>query len=571
MMDEAYDSYRLSRANTSGEVSTARGRGAVSCVSGQAAEAALQVLRSGGNAFDAAFTLAFALTVYHPQAGNIGGGGYLLYTRPGWTVPGVLSYRESAPAGAARGRFVDRDGAADPSVTAFGPPSACTPGTVRAFFTLQERHGSMRARDLLLAVAERAREGCVITGYQAACLNRLAPKLSASPEARAVYTKPGGAFRSGDLIRNENLARTLEILAREGAEAFYRGRIADAMERDLTGNGGFLTVEDLQAYRVREPGPLGLELDGQTVWTVPPEGGGALLLEMLNVLRDPGFTGQEPFSPGYHHWIAQAGKLAFIDRLFYLGDEDLGDNQVYRSLLSGSYGRRLAGMIDPRRDRRTGEYLRDLERPGYEQLLQDREGGETTHFCVVDAEGNAVSSSYTLNLRYGSKWAVAGQGFLINGSVDAFAFQPGRSNYFHVIGSHPNLFAPGKRPASNMAPVMVTGKQGVQMLLGTPGGPTIPTTLAAVLRPLLGKPPAGGRPDPASLVRMERLHHQGWPDVLYHEPGTGLGRLLDRMRDMGYRVRERAEPISDVHGIFRQDGEWLAVSDFRREGQAAAL
>jgi gamma-glutamyltranspeptidase/glutathione hydrolase len=193
-------------------------------------------------------------------------------------------------------------------------------------------------------------------------------------------------------------------------------------------------------------------------------------------------------------------------------------------------------------------------------------GKDTTHFAIVDAEGNAVSNSYTMNLRYGSKWAVAGAGFLLNGSLDSFSFLEGKENYFGVIGSAPNLFAPGKRPASNMAPVLVTSGRDVEMVLGTPGGPTIPTTLANILTAVLVH-----AVDPEPLIRASRLHHQGWPDVLAHEPGFDRPELLEALAGMGYALKDKHELIADVQAVFRREGQCLAVSDYRREGKALAL
>jgi gamma-glutamyltranspeptidase/glutathione hydrolase len=280
----------------------------------------------------------------------------------------------------------------------------------------------------------------------------------------------------------------------------------------------------------------------------------------------------EPFGADYFHYLAQASKFAFIDRLYYLGDIPLTGNETYSNIFSEDHARRLFDSIDSRSDRETDRF-RELTHPetGAECKTvrvaggpdEERSGVETTHFSVVDAEGNAVSNSYTLNLRYGSKWSVEGAGFLVNGSMDAFAFTLGKANYFGVAGSEPNLFAARKRPASNMAPVLVTEKNEVAMALGTPGGPTIPTTLASVLFAVIAR---GW--EPADSVRRARLHHQGWPDVLYRESRSPGEEVLAKLSQMGYRIEEKNEPIGDVHALFRSGEEYTAVSDSRREGQA---
>ncbi|HWQ10194.1 MAG TPA: gamma-glutamyltransferase, partial [Holophaga sp.] len=462
-MSNGYNDFRVKMDGVApGQVSVARGRGAVATASRQASELAVQVLQDGGNAFDAAFAVAFALCIYHPQAGNLGGGGYLLFQTRGGR-PQAFNYREQAPMGAVREAFLLPDGSPDPDRTAFGPMSVCVPGTVKAFFELQARHGKLKARDLLLEVAARAEAGAVLTQYEVDCLNRLAPRLSVSPEAKRIYVQDE-PFKAGDLLPNPALARTLTVLAHEGEGAFYHGRIAEQIAADMAANGGFLAARDLADYAIREVEPIHLEVGERQVWSVPPEGGGALLLEILGILDRPAFRRHACGSPGYFHHVAQACKLAFIDRMDYLGDVPMGP--AYRQLLASENLERLFGLIDPERDTPT-DRLAGASREAREA------GKHTTHFAILDAEGNAVSNSYTMNLRYGSKWAVAGAGFLLNGSLDSFSFVEGKENYFGVIGSAPNLFAPGKRPASNMAPVLVTRDGVAEMALGTPGGPTI--------------------------------------------------------------------------------------------------
>lgn len=555
-MTSGYSDFRVTMGSPAGgRVSVARGRGAVASVGARSSELAIQVLRDGGNAFDAAFAVAFGLCVDHPQAGNLGGGGYLLY-QAGGGRPRALNFREQAPHAAIRDAFLLADGSPDPERTAFGPTSVCVPGTVKAFFELQARHGRLQAGDLLRAVARFAAEGAVLTQFEAECLNRLGPKLAASPEAKRIYVR-AEPWAAGDRLPNPSLAGTLEILAAEGEAAFYRGRIAERIVSDLQSNGGFLAAEDLADYTLREVEPIHLELAGRTIWTVPPEAGGALLLEILAILDRAAFRREAFDGPGYHHLLAQACKLAFIDRSDYLGDVPAAG--AVALLLSPAQAKRRFDRIDPRRDTATGALAAGLtaERGGHP---------DTTHFAVADAEGNAVSCSYTMNLRYGSKWAVAGAGFLLNGSIDSFAFVEGRQNYFGVIGSAPNLFAPGKRPASNMAPLLVTRDGAVELALGTPGGPTIPTSLAQALLAVL----VHGRPLEA-VVQAPRLHHQGWPDVLYHEPGFDRPDVLAALVSMGYTVKDKQERISDVHGVCREGDGWRAVSDWRREGRAQAL
>jgi gamma-glutamyltranspeptidase/glutathione hydrolase len=562
-----YSDFRVQTSTTEpGRVSVARGKGAVASVSRQASELAIKVLEDGGNAFDAAFSLAFSLCVYHPQAGNLGGGGYLLFKEKGAARPTVFNFREQSPAAARREAFLLPDGSPDPEKTAYGPASVCVPGTVKAFFTLQERHGKLRAADLLRAIARRAEQGAPVTRYEAECLNRLGPKLAASPESKRLYVREA-PFVAGDVLHNPLLAQTLEVLAKEGEAAFYRGRIAERIVGDLAAHGGFVSADDLAHYAIREPAPISLEIKGRRIWTPPPEAGGALLLDILGILDRDAFYQTAPGTPPFHHYLAQASKIAFINRLDYLGDIALDQNAAYQALVARRDADRLFGLIDAARDTPTDAMLERVRqgRPPA-GALGGAGGHDTTHFAVIDAQGNAVSSSYTMNLRYGSKWTVEGAGFLLNGSVDSFSFVEGKENYFGVIGSEPNLFGPRKRPASNMAPALVTDGDRVEMALGTPGGPTIPTTLAAILAAILGH----GR-DPARAIQAGRLHHQAWPDVLYEETGTVPKDLVGALAALGYTVKDKHELICDVHGIFRAEGHYLAVSDYRRQGLALAL
>lgn len=565
-MTNDYNDFRVraSADSATGSVSVARGKGAVVSPHRQSSELAIEILRDGGNAFDAAFAIAFDLSIAHPQAGNIGGGGYLLFTEKGGH-PKAYNYRETAPRYALREAFLLPDGSPNPDKTAFGPASVCVPGTVKAFFTLHARRGKLKAKDLLSTISKRAEKGASITQYEADCLNRLAPKLEVSPESKKIYVK-STPFKAGDILRNPNLARTFDTLAREGETAFYRGKIAEQIVADLSANGSFVTTEDLAAYAIREVTPISIEIRGKQVWTAPPESGGAILLEILHVLDRPEFYRLAWGSLEYYHYLSQASKIAFIDRADYMGDTPLDNNAVYRGIFSRANVDRLFGLIDPTGNTPTDALARKMrEGRAAPDNSATTSGKNTTFFAVIDAEGNAVANSYTLNLRYGSKWSVANAGFLLNGSMDSFSFVEGKENYFGVVGSAPNLFAPGKRPASNMAPVLVTEGGRVDLLLGTPGGPTIPTSLANIFEAIAVHGIA-----PEKAILSKRLHHQGWPDTLYHEAGFDRPDLLSAMSAMRYAVKDKHELIADIHAIVSEREGYLAVSDYRREGRALA-
>jgi gamma-glutamyltranspeptidase/glutathione hydrolase len=251
-----------------------------------------------------------------------------------------------------------------------------------------------------------------------------------------------------------------------------------------------------------------------------------------------------------------------------MGDIDLHENQIYKDIFkTGPIDERYR-LIDKSKDIKTAEYVGKLHGSDFDEFLKEVNGGgkETTHFCVIDSEGNGISNSYSLNLRYGSKWSIIDTGILMNGSMDGFSFRPGSLNYFGLLGNKMNAFKNNKRPASNMAPVLVTRRNEVHMLLGSPGGPMIPSTLAMILLTVLHY-----GINPPDSVEEGRIHHQGWPDILFRERHNKLIRSLDPLAARGYRIEEKDEPIGDVHGIFWMNDDYLAVSDYRREGFAQAL
>ncbi|MCK4803751.1 MAG: gamma-glutamyltransferase [Spirochaetes bacterium] len=563
----SYDGFRVSlQKRVSAAVSIAKGKGAVSSVSKQASELGIKVLKDGGNAFDAAFAVAFSLTVFHPQAGNLGGGGYVVFKEKKTGKPRGFNYREKSPSGANREHYLNEDGSVNPDVTAFGPKSVCVPGTVKAFYTLQKNYGVLKAGDLLSHISGLANKGFKINDYQAQCLNRLAPKLAVSPESRKNYVKEDGLFQRGDRIQNLNLAKTFATLAIEGEKAFYEGSIAEQIEMDITGNGGYLTVKDLKNYSIKEVDPIFTEIKGKSVWTVPPEGGGAVLIEILDILNKEEFFRIKPFTLDFYHYLTQAFKMAAIDRYFYLGDISTKSNRTYQNIFKKKYTDILFSEIDNDRDVKTGNLLSIMHPDEINGMAADNAmpgGKDTTHFSIIDTEGNAVSNSYTLNLRYGSKWSVKGAGFLLNGSIDAFAFYTGKPNYFDVIGNKPNLFDVNKRPASGMAPVIVTDGHKLEMIIGTPGGPAIPTTLAMIIMLILGN-----NLSPQEAIQRGRIHHQAWPDVFYKEKNMLEDEIIEKLRRKGYEIQDKNEPIGDIQGIFSCDEEYCAVSDYRREGYA---
>ena len=428
-----------------------------------------------------------------------------------------------------------------------------------AFYRLHSKYGKISSEKILKKLSELAKIGYPLTQYQVECLNRLSPKLAVSPESKEIYVKKTGKYKEGNTFKNINLAKTFELISKNGEDEFYHGKIAKAIDRDIRQNGGFLSYADLENYKIKEVKPIYYEINDKKIWAVPPEGGGAVLLNIINILDSDKFKSLKIDSIDYFHRFVQASKASFINRQGYMGDIPLDDNEYYHRVFDKSFGNMVFSHICDK-DLPTKELASVL---GYESKTgMIGENPNTTHFSIIDNEGNAISNSYTLNLRYGSKWSVKGYGFLLNGSMDAFSFKPGIINYFGIMGNEANLVAPGKRPASSMSPVIITDNNGVVAILGTPGGPTIPTTLANIILPLI----VGDVRDYKYLIEKGRIHHQAWPDVLFLEKGWFDEKIVNNFKDLGYTVKFKDEPIGDVHAIFRENDKYIGIADYRREG-----
>ena len=562
---EGYDSYRVKIVTSENRnVTISKGKAVVSSVSKWATKFGIDILKEGGNAFDAAFALAFGLSLFHPQAGNIGGGGYLVYFKKGWESPKVINYREKAPLKIEIDKYFDKDGKVNPEKSSFGPLSVCTPGTVKAFYKLHREYGKLSPEKILKKLSEHAKNGYPLTQYQVECLNRLSPKLALSPESKKIYVKEKGTYKAGDIFKNVHIAKTFELIAEKGEEVFYHGEIAKAIDSDIRKNGGWLSYIDLENYEIKEVTPINCEINGRNIWTVPPEGGGAVLINILNILNSHNFYSLKIDSLEYFHNFIQASKTSFINRQNYMGDLPLDNNKYYLRIFDNSFCKEVADNFG-NKDIPTSKLAEILINSN--NNVDINEDNNTTHFSIIDKEGNAISNSYTLNLRYGSKWSVKEYGFLLNGSIDAFSFKPGTVNYFGVMGNEANLIAPGKRPASSMAPVIITDRDGIVALLGTPGGPTIPTTLANIIWPLVAEKIV----DYGYLVEKGRIHHQAWPDILYLEKGYFPEKMVNSFKELGYKVKFKDEPIGDIHAIFRDKNNYVGISDYRREGLTMSL
>jgi gamma-glutamyltranspeptidase/glutathione hydrolase len=508
-----------------------------------------RILEQGGNAVDAAVAVGFALTAVLPEAGNIGGGGFMLYRDSAGAVS-ALDYRETAPHGASRNMYLDASGnPTDASLT--GHRAAGVPGSVAGMYDAWKRHGRLPWATLV-APAIALAEGHILDESRSRNIADDADRLARFPASAAQFLVHGKPPATGTMFRQPDLAHTLRLIADSGPDAFYRGRIADLIVAEMRRGHGLITKADLAAYRTRWRTPIRIPYRGYTVYSMPPASSGGITLgEILNILE--GYDSLPPFgSAALLHLETEAMRRAFEDRNRWLGDPDFVQMPVER-LLSKSYAATLRGQIDPRRATPTPPF--DAGAPG---------GSNTTHYSIVDAAGNAVSITTTLNDGFGSAVTVTDGGFLLNDEMDDFATAPGKPNLFGLVQGEANAIAPGKRMLSAMTPSIVLDSTGhLFMVLGAPGGPRIITAVYHVISNVIDH-----HMSLALAVEAPRSHHQALPDSLSLERGGTVPAVLDSLRVMGHGVREWGYKAL-VMAIERGPTGWVGVADPRSGGNAS--
>lgn len=526
-------------------------RGMVVSVSRPASEVGREVLRQGGNAVDAAVATAFALAVAWPEAGNLGGGGFMLVFPGGTAAPVVIDYRETAPAAATRTMFA---GAGKPSPYLL----VGVPGTVRGLATAHRRFGKLRWQDLVAPAVRLARDGIAVDEGLAKSLNEALAKAADFPEFRRVLGKAAGAWKVGDRFQQPDLARTLRAIAEDGLDAFYRGPIADQIVAEMKAGGGLITRADLAAYQAKERAPIHGRYRGCDIYAPPPpSSGGICLIEMLNILQNFDLRKQERWSPETLHLLAEAMRRAYCDRARHLGDADFVEIPMH--LTDPEYAKKLARSIAPRKATRSDDLAGDIT------LSDEKE--DTTHFSVLDGDGMAVSNTYTLEDSFGGKIMVRGAGFLLNDEMGDFNPSPGVTTRQGRIGTLPNQVAPGKRMLSSMCPTIVARDGKVVLVTGSPGGRTIINTVLGVVVNVL---------DFAMPLReavdAPRMHHQWLPDRLRTEPALQdrHGAALRQLQQWGHALDPKREFQGDAHSIaVDARGRRIGVADRRLSGWAA--
>jgi gamma-glutamyltranspeptidase / glutathione hydrolase len=468
-----------------------------------ASQIGVEVLWDGGNAVDAAVATAFALAVTHPAAGNIGGGGFLLH-RPAKGEPSAYDFRETAPAAASPTMFL-KDGKYDPELHHNHHLAVGVPGTVAGLHLAWKREGRLPWRRLVQPAVDLARQGIPVGDGLARSLQGVLPQMQRYPASVAQFSRGGEPYEMGDLLKQPDLARTLQRIADKGPDGFYRGETAELIEKEMKRGGGLVTRADLAAYEPRLRVPLRGSYRGHEVLAMPPiSSGGTALLQMLNVLEGYDLKQRGFGSAATVHLVAEAMRRAFADRARYLGDPEFnpGLGEAVARLTSKEYARSLARTI--REDTASVSSPSAFEWPA--------ESSETTHLSVMDADRNAVSLTYTLEDSYGSKIVVPGGGFLLNNEMGDFNPGPGLTTADGLIGTDPNLAAPGKRMLSSMTPAILVRDGKPFLVIGSPGGRTIINT---VLLTILNVVDFGMNIQQA--IDAPRFHHQWLPDRIAYE------------------------------------------------------
>jgi gamma-glutamyltranspeptidase / glutathione hydrolase len=522
-----------------------------------ATEVGFDILKHGGNAVDAAVAIGYAEAVVHPCCGNLGGGGFMVIHRDG--KDRFINFRETAPGAATPGMLLDQGGHRIPDSSVFGYRAVAVPGSVLGLETARRRYGRLSRRQVMAPAIRLASDGFVLSAADAELLLR-ARHLRNDPVAASVFLRPDGSpLQAGDRLVQPDLARTLAAIAAKGPGAFYKGRIPAAVAAAAKAHGGIVTAEDFAHYTVTEAEPLRCTYRGFRILSAPPpSSGGVTLCEILNILEGYDLRALGYRSAAALHVMAEAMRRGFHDRNTTLGDPAFVDNPLHR-LLAKSYAAKLRNSILP--DRATASSQLPAGMP-------PQEGMQTTHYSVVDAEGNAVAVTTTLNTYFGAQVMPPGTGFLLNNEMDDFSSGPNIPNIFGLVQGEANAIRPGKRPLSSMTPTLVMKDGKAVLVLGSPGGPRI---ISVVLQTIINVVDYAMALQEA--VDAPRIHQQWLPDQLFAEPGALSADVQQQLEAEGYAVKEiRPFGAAEAIGVEWNDGrrKLTGANDPRSPAGAAA-
>ena len=522
--------------------------GMVASEQGLATQVGLDILKQGGNAIDAAVAVGFALAVVLPNAGNIGGGGFMVLHDDKTGKDVAIDFREIAPAKASRDMYLDNQGNVIDGKSLFTHDASGVPGTVAGMEYALKKWGTMPLSKVLEPAIKLADKGFIVSDVLAQTLKEEKSTLGKWSSSKAIFFKNGEPLKSGDLLVQKDLAKSLRLIAKQGAKAFYQGEIATKIAKEMQSHGGTMTLEDLKAYKVVERQPIIGDYRGYKVVTMPPpSSGGVHLIEILNMLEHYPIKEDGVNSAKNIHHMAESMKLAYADRSEYLGDPDFVKIPV-TGLTSKAYANERVKTIDDNKAR-----LSSTIKPGKPQPY---ESDQTTHFSVMDKAGNAAAVTYTLNLNFGSGIVVEGTGILLNNEMDDFSVKPGVPNAFGLVGGTANAIEAKKRPLSSMTPTIVMKNNKPWLVTGSPGGARIITTvLQSVVNTI------DHEMNPAEAIITPRVHHQWLPDELRVEEGISPD-TIKLLQDKGHKVVTKA-PMGRIQIIQADDSGFYGYSDPR--------
>lgn len=525
------------------------------------AAATEQIMKEGGNAVDAAVAIAFALAVTYPEAGNIGGGGFMTIYVNG--TPHFLDYRERAPKAASAKMYLDEKGDVIPQSSLIGARAVGVPGTVDGMWQAQHRFGRLTWKQVLAPAIHYAKDGFLVDQQ----LKSRRDDASKYFGGKTNFDHYFGALEAGQIFRQPELAAVLTRIANQGESDFYDGETAELIAKSMKRNGGLITREDLRSYKAVWREPVQADWNGYRVITAPPPSSGGIgLVQLLKMKEDDAalFKGVALNSPQYIHLIAEIEKRVFADRAQYLGDPDFYHVPVAQ-LIDDSYVAKRAAEVNPENPTETA-----LVKPGLGTSMPERvmpEKSETTHYSVIDKWGNAVSNTYTLNGGFGSGVVAEGTGIVMNDEMDDFSAKPGVPNMFGVVGSDANSIAPNKRPLSSMTPTILTKQGKVSLVIGTPGGSRIFTSIFQVITNLYDfQIPLN------DAVAAMRFHHQLLPlNTIFYEPYMPIaGELAAQIEARGYKLSGQ-DFSGDIQAIQVVNGTPIAAADPRGRGVAGTF
>lgn len=516
----------------------------------------LDILKQGGNAVDAAVAVGYALAVTLPRAGNLGGGGFMLVYLADKKQVIAIDYREKAPADASRDMYLDENGEVVPNLSTFHGLAIGTPGTVMGLEHARKTYGSLPREVLMAPAINLAKQGIVVTADLANSLYALKERLSKWPNTRNIfYKKDGSNYQPGDILKQQDLAKTLSLISKEGEKGFYQGDVAKAIATSIQEANGIVTEQDLENYNVVERKAIQGTYRGYEVFSMPPpSSGGVHIVQILNMLENYDLSAMGHNSAQHIHTMVESMRRAYADRSLHLGDSDFVKVPV-KTLTSKKYAKQLVATINPDKASLSKDIQPDTNLP--------YESDQTTHFSVVDKWGNAATNTYTLNYSYGSGIVAKGTGVLLNNEMDDFSAKPGHANGYGLIGGEANSIAPGKRPLSSMSPTVILKDNQLFMVTGTPGGSRIITTTLQVISNVIDY-----GMNVADATSATRIHHQWLPDYIRIESGLSLD-TIKLLEQKGHQLKLQST-MGSTQSIMKSENGLYGASDPRTPSSLSA-